>query len=40
MPLPRRPFNAGLDIAPDGAHFLYTQVDQSDTDIVLVENFR
>jgi Tol biopolymer transport system component/serine/threonine protein kinase len=40
MPLPRRPFNAGLDIAPDGTHFLYTQVDQSDSDIMLVENFR
>lgn len=40
MPLPRRPFNAGLDVAPDGARFLYTQVDQSDTDIMLVENVR
>lgn len=38
--LRKRPFNSGLDIAPDGRSFLYTQVDQSDTDIMLVDNFR
>jgi Tol biopolymer transport system component len=36
----KRPFNAGLALAPDGKSFLYSQVDASDTDIMLVENFR
>jgi len=38
--LPNRPFNSGLDISPDGRFFLYTQVDRSDTDIMLVDYFR
>jgi Tol biopolymer transport system component len=36
----KRPFNAGLALASDGKSFLYSQVDSSDTDIMLVENFR
>jgi Tol biopolymer transport system component/predicted Ser/Thr protein kinase len=38
--LPKRPFNNGLSVSPDGAWFLYTQVDTSETDITLVDNFR
>lgn len=36
----KRPFNSGLAISPDGRWCLYTQADQSDTDIMLVDNFR
>jgi len=36
----KRPFNSGLAISPDGRECLYTQVDHSDTDIMLVDNFR
>ncbi|MCC6859016.1 MAG: PD40 domain-containing protein [Bryobacterales bacterium] len=40
MPLERRPYNSGLALSPDGRYCLYTQVDRSDTDIMLVNNFR
>jgi hypothetical protein len=38
--MPERPFNSGLTLAPDGRTILYTQADRTDTDIMLVENFR
>jgi hypothetical protein len=37
--LEKRPFNSGIALSPDSNWFLYTQVDQSDTDIMLVEKF-
>ena len=36
----KRPFNSGLAISPDSRWCLYTQVDQSDSDIMLVDDFR
>jgi Tol biopolymer transport system component len=36
----KRPYNSGLSISPDRRRILYTQLDQIDTDIMLVENFQ
>ncbi len=38
--LARRPFSGGLSVSPDGRQFLYTQVDTSETEILMVEGFR
>lgn len=35
-----RPFRPVLSVSPDGRWLLYTQVDQSGSDIMLMENFR
>jgi Tol biopolymer transport system component len=40
MELAKRPYNAGLSVSRDRKWFLYTQVDQSDMDIFLVDDFR
>jgi eukaryotic-like serine/threonine-protein kinase len=39
-PIEKRPYSSGLALSPDRRWFLYTQIDTSDTDIMLVENFR
>ena len=31
---------AGLDVAPDGTWFVYAQDDQSQSDLMLIENFQ
>ena len=36
----KRPFNSGLAISPDGRWCLYTQVDQSESEIMLLDDFR
>ena len=38
--LKRRPFNSGLSVSPDEKRFLYTQVDTSEIEIMLVEGFQ
>ena len=35
-----KPFNAGLSISPDGRWLIYTQVDRTGRDIMLMENFQ
>jgi Tol biopolymer transport system component len=35
-----KPASGGLSLSPDGRHLLYSQVDQTGADLVLVENFR
>jgi len=39
-PLDKRPYSSGLALSPDRRWVLYTQIDKSDTDIMLIENFR
>src|SRR5262245_16919017 len=39
-PIDKRPYSSGLALSPDRRWFLYTQIDASDTDIMLVEDFR
>ncbi len=34
------PMIGGLSLSPDGQHLLYAQIDQQESDIMLVENFR
>ena len=36
----KRPFNSGLAISPDGRWCLYAQVDRSESEIMLIDNFR
>ena len=38
--LTRRPFNSGLSVSPDEKRFLYTQVDTSEIEIMMVEGFQ
>ena len=35
----KRPFNSGLAISPDGRWCLYAQVDRSESEIMLIDNF-
>lgn len=35
-----KPLGQGFSIAPDGRSLLYTQIDQEDSDILMIENFR
>jgi hypothetical protein len=36
---PLQAWNSGLAVSPDGQWVLYSQIDQSGSDIMLVENF-
>jgi hypothetical protein len=35
-----KPFFLGLSVSPDGRWLIYSQLDQSGSDIMLMENFR
>jgi Tol biopolymer transport system component len=35
-----KPFSLGISVSPDGRWLIYTQLDQSGSDIMLMENFR
>ena len=36
----KRDFAGGLSVSPDGRYLLFSQVDEANSDIVLVRNFR
>ena len=38
-PLPKFLYKSGLSISPDGGTLLYTKVEKSEADLILVENF-
>ncbi|HWR49724.1 MAG TPA: hypothetical protein VN428_01360, partial [Bryobacteraceae bacterium] len=35
-----KPFGQGFSVSPDGRRLLYTQIDQEDSDILMIENLR
>jgi Tol biopolymer transport system component len=36
----KRPFHSGMSVSPDSRYILFDQYDESDSDLMVVENFR